>query len=145
MKENKKLNGYDLQKQFLNWACETTEPVRHIHYALIWVIIELNNQLGWIETFGLPTDSTMLKANINGRRHYYRALNELIRWGFITLHERSFNQYTCNRISLNMLDTLSNQQGIQQGSHNKTRRKTYKNKEPIVEKIEINLIPKDAR
>jgi hypothetical protein len=107
----------------------------------------------------------MEKARINGRRHYYKALHELIEWGFITLHEKSRNQYASNRVSLNMLDTLSNKQpdlpgtlsnkqgykqtilpgtlSNTQGSHNKTvktiKEKTIKNhrgnKNIFIEKI----------
>jgi hypothetical protein len=37
---------------------------------------------------------------LNTYRTYKRTLDDLIRWGFIRLVEKSHNQYSCNRITL---------------------------------------------
>lgn len=148
--ENK--NGYKYTKQWYQFVFETKEMVRPIHAALYFWIVELNNQLHWKEVFGLPTQYSMQAINVKGRRHYQKALEDLIKWGFVKLVSKATNQHNSNQISLNLLSTLSNKQGYKQadlpgtkGTHSKTTKTIKKDFEPIVEKIDIKPIPDDAR
>lgn len=143
MKDGKdKINGYALSRQWFDFVFETTEAVRPIHTALYFWIMELNNQLQWKEVFGLPTKHSMRAINVSGYQHYKKALDDLIRWGFIDLIAKSQNQHTCNQIKINLLHTLSTKQGhtlsTKQGHHSKTLIKTYISNTP-------NFLNEDAR
>ena len=113
-------NGYNLSRQWFEFIKNTDEIVRPMHIALYWYITELNNQLQWKEVFGLPTKETMEMIGLRGYRHYKKALDDLIRWGFITLISKSRNQWTSNVIQTNLLHTIGTKQGSKQGRHSKT-------------------------
>jgi hypothetical protein len=108
-KENKK-NGYAYSKQWFEFISETKEMVRPIHTALYFWIVELNNRAQWEDVFGLPTDYSMKSIRIKGRQHYKKALDDLIKWGFVKLISKSPNQHISNQVSLCLPDTLSNKQ-----------------------------------
>jgi len=137
-------NGYTYSKQWFDFVHTTNHIVRPMHAALYFWIVELNNRLKWKTVFGLPTKEAMEMIGLKGYRHYKKALDDLIDWGLITLISKSYNQWTSNQISLNLLHTYGIKQGSKQGPHSKTV-KTIINREPIVEKININPIPEDAR
>lgn len=82
-------NGYRLSKQWFEFIENTAEMIRPIHTSLYFWIVELNNQLQWKEVIGLPTKDSMEHARISGYHHYKKALDDLIRWGFITLVAKS--------------------------------------------------------
>jgi hypothetical protein len=123
-KDSEKKNGYNLSRQWFNWCFEHSEIVRPIHTALYFWIIELNNRLQWKDVFGLPTDYSMQAINIKGRLHYRKALDDLAKWGFIKIIAKSRNQHSSNQISLNLLGTLSTNQGSNQGAKQGTHSKT---------------------
>lgn len=135
-------NGYQLTKAWFDFVFEAKEPTRPIHAALYMWIVELNNRLKWKEVIGLPTEHSMQAIGVKGYQHYKKTLNDLARWGFITIVSKSHNQYTSNQISLNMLSTLSanqgvkqsTKQGVNQGRHNKTV-KTIKTDKTVKKKI----------
>ena len=99
MKDDKK-NGYVLSRRWFDFTAETSEMVSTIHTALYFWIVDLNNRLNWKEVIGLPTDHTMSAIRIKSYRSYKRALDDLIRWGFLKLIEKSTNQHTCNQVAL---------------------------------------------
>jgi len=93
-------NGYALSRQWFNFTAETSEMVSTIHTALYFWIVDLNNRLNWKEVIGLPTDHTMNAIRIKSYRSYKRALDDLCRWGFLTLVTKARNQHTCNEVAL---------------------------------------------
>jgi hypothetical protein len=95
-----KINGYTLSRQWFDFIHETKEMVTPIHTALYFWIIELNNQLQWKTVFGLPTDYSMQAIGTKTYKSYKKALDDLIKWGFINLISKSYNQHTCNQIAL---------------------------------------------
>jgi CRISPR/Cas system-associated protein endoribonuclease Cas2 len=93
-------NGYELAKQWFDFVFETDENITPMHTALYFWIVELNNRLKWCDVFGLPTDYSMRAIGTKTYKSYKKALKDLIRWGFIRLIAKSYNQYTCNQIAL---------------------------------------------
>lgn len=93
-------NGYAFSRQWFEFVFETEENITPIHTALYSWIVELNNKLQWCPVFGLPTDHSMKAIGLKTYRPYINALNDLIRWGFIELRAKSYNQHTSNQIAL---------------------------------------------
>jgi hypothetical protein len=98
--ENKKANGYTYSKQWFEFTFENPDKITPAHTALYLWTVELNNRLGWKEKFGLPTDYSMLAIGIRNRRTYYKALNDLVEWGFVEMLTKSKNQHTASIIAL---------------------------------------------
>lgn len=93
-------NGYALSRQWFEFIHNTKEVITPIHTALYFWICELNNQLQWKNIFGLPTAYSMQAIGTKCYKSYKRALDDLIKWGFIELIQKSQNQYTSNQIAL---------------------------------------------
>jgi hypothetical protein len=98
------MTGYDLSRNWFDWAFEHPEKINPNHSALYFFIIEHCNRLGWRQKFGLPT--TMAKEAIGMRSYntYIKTLNDLIEFGFIELIEKSKNQYSSNIIAISNFD-----------------------------------------
>ena len=94
------MTGYERTRIWFNFCFEHPEKVKPIHHALYLYTVEMNNRFGWKEKFGLPTDSTMEVLGIKHYKTYTKALNDLIDWGFISLIQKSKNQFTANIIAL---------------------------------------------
>lgn len=84
--------GYDLTRQWFDFAFEKFECKAH-HTALYLWIIELNNRLGWKETFGLPMQATMEGLSIGNKTTYSKTLRDIESWGFIKVVQEAKNQY----------------------------------------------------
>jgi len=95
-----KINGYNLTKQWFNFCQSTDQNVKPIHTAIYMYTIYLCNSLRWKPVFQLPTSETMKVLGISNYTTYRVALEEIIRFGFIIMIEKSSNQYTANRICL---------------------------------------------
>lgn len=95
-------NGYTLERQWWNFKLTTLEKVTAKHSEMYWYLIRQNNSFGWVESFGLPTDHTMDALKISYKT-FSNVLNDLVRWGFVTVIERSRNQHYSSRIKLNLL------------------------------------------
>lgn len=93
-------NGYSYHKKWFDFIAETEEMVTPMHTALYLWIVELNNRLQWCPVVGLPTDRTMGMCRIKSYKWYKRTLDDLIKWGFLELKEKSHNQHTCNQVAL---------------------------------------------
>jgi len=104
MIDKKKLTGYELSRQWFDFAFENPDKISGNHCALWFWIIELCNRLGWKEKFGLPTVHSMEALGIKSYNTYKSVLFDLIRWGFIELIEKAKNQYTSNIIALSNFD-----------------------------------------
>jgi len=97
---NKEVNGYIYTKQWFDFASKNPEKIYPNHCALYIAIVELNNQLGWSQNFGLPTSCTMQLIGIRNYKTFKKAFDELVEWGFVRVIEKSKNQYTANIITL---------------------------------------------
>lgn len=120
MKDERKINGYTLSRTWFDFVFETTETVTPIHAALYFWIIDLANRLGWKENFSLPTGYTMEAIGLKSYRSYKNALTDLIRWGFIELKAKAYNQHTATVVALVLKAKAEQKQRQKQSSHNKT-------------------------
>lgn len=102
MEQNKehKINGYDLSRQWFDFAFENPDKINTNHCALWFWIVDLCNRLGWKEKFGLPTVHTMEALGIKSYNTFKATFDDLIQFGFIILIEKSKNQYTTNIIAI---------------------------------------------
>jgi hypothetical protein len=94
------MNGYDLSRNFCNWAFENPDKVKPIHYAIFYFAIEHCNRLGWKDKFGLPSQMVMEAIGVKNWRTYAAGLHELVEFGFIEMIEISKNQYSSNIIAI---------------------------------------------
>ena len=95
-----KLTGYELSRQWFDFSFENPDKVKPIHTAIYFFACEHCNRLGGKDKFGLPSVMTMEAIGVKSHNTYIKAFNELIEWGFITLHQKSTNQYSANIIAL---------------------------------------------
>lgn len=94
------MNGYQLTRHWYNFKFENPDMVRHIHSDMYFYIVDLWNRLGQKQKIGLPTSVTMDALGIGSRSTYYKALKELIEWGFIEEIQASKNQNQSRVISI---------------------------------------------
>jgi len=94
------MNSYELSRNWFDWCFENPEKISPNHTAMYFFIIEHCNRLGWKEKFGLPMEMTKDAIGIKNYRTYSNTLNDLIEWGFITLIQKSKNQYSSNVIAI---------------------------------------------
>lgn len=95
------MNSFELSRNFFNWTFENPERVSPGHIAVYFYAIELCNSLGSKEKFGLPTTMAMEAVGIKKPHTFIKYLNDLVEWGFITMVQKSKNQFTANIISIN--------------------------------------------
>lgn len=94
------MNGYELSRVWFDFCFENPEVIRPNHTALYFFAIEHCNRLGWKEKFGFPTEMAKEAIGIKNYRTYTNTLNDLVDWGFITMIEKSKNQYSANIIAI---------------------------------------------
>lgn len=94
------INGYDLSRNFWNWAFDNPEKISPNHAAVYFFAIEHCNRLGWKEKFGFPSQMAMDAIGIKKHSTYIRYFRDLVKYGFFTLIQESKNQYSSNIISL---------------------------------------------
>lgn len=94
------MTGYELSRTWFDWAFENPDKISPNHGILYFFCIEQCNRLGWKEKFGLPASLAMEAIGIKSYNTYKKTLNELIEWGFITMIQKSENQYKSNIIAL---------------------------------------------
>ena len=95
-----KLTGYELSRQWFDFSFENPDKVKPIHTAIYFFACEHCNRLGGKDKFGLPSVMTMEAIGVKSHNTYIKAFNDLVEWGFITLHQKSTNQYSANIIAL---------------------------------------------
>lgn len=101
MTEDKEVkNGYSLSRQWFEFAFENPDKVNTNHCALWFWMIELNNQLGWKDKFGLPTYHSMEAIGVKNYKTFKKTFNDLISWNFVNLIEKAKNNHTSNVIEL---------------------------------------------
>jgi hypothetical protein len=93
------MNGYNLSRKWFDFAFENQEA-KVQHTAIYLWCVELNNRLGWKESFRLPTSSTMEGLSIGNKNTFLSALKDLESWGFIKIISESKNQNQARIISI---------------------------------------------
>ena len=102
------MNGYELSRNWFNWCFENPEKISPNHTALYFFCIEHCNRLGWKEKFGLPTTMAKEAIGIRSYNTYKNTLDDLVKFGFINMIEKSKNQYSSNIIALSNFDKAHN-------------------------------------
>lgn len=100
--------GYELSRIWFNWCFENPEKITPNHTALYFFCIEHCNRLGWKEKFGLPTTMAKEAIGIRSYNTYIKTLTDLVEFGFITLVEKSKNQYSSNIVALSNFNKAPN-------------------------------------
>lgn len=99
-----KKNGYELSRKWFDFAFENTERVTSSHTALYLFLCEINNRLGWSESFQITAGECMAGMSCKSYNTYKKCLDNLIEFGFVKLIRKSMNQYQCNIIGLSNFD-----------------------------------------
>jgi hypothetical protein len=94
------MTGFELSRNWFDWAFENPEKINPNHAALYFFIVEHCNRLGWKEKFGLPTTMAKDAIGIRSYNTYIKTLNDLVDFGFVLLIEKSKNQYSSNIVAL---------------------------------------------
>lgn len=94
------MNGYELSRKWFDFCFENPEKISPNHSALYFFCIEHCNRLGWKQKFGLPSGMAKEAIGIRSYNTYIKTLNDLISFGFVTMVEKSTNQYSSNIIAL---------------------------------------------
>lgn len=94
-------NNFNLSRKWFDFQSDNPEVSTTNHCALFFYIIDLWNRLGDTNKFGLPTLETMKNTGIKNRKTYFKCFEDLVRWGFIKIIQRSSNQYKSTVISIN--------------------------------------------
>ena len=94
------MNGYDLSRNWFDYAFEHSRTVRPIHTAIYFWCIEKANRAGWVTELQLPTDEACRALGIKDPKSFRAALDELISWGAIRLVQEAKSQNIARYISL---------------------------------------------
>lgn len=94
------MDVYKLSRNWFDYCFDHPDEIKPVHTALYFFCIEHCNRLGWKEKFGLPTTMAKEAIGIHSYNTYITTLNDLIKWGFIILVQKSVNQYSSNIIAL---------------------------------------------
>jgi len=143
------LNGYKLSRSFWNFAFENPDKIKPTHIALFFYAVELCNQFGWKERFGLPASMVLESIGIKSYSVYKACFEDLVGFGFFEVIQYSKNQYTSNIIALKENSKASNKahskalakqlakQLAKHGEYNKTIKPGTK--EPDKVKVKVKL------
>ena len=94
------MTGYELSRQWFDFAFENPEKINPNHTAMYFFAIEHCNRLGWKKKFGFPSTMVMEAMGIKSYKTYKKTLDDLVDWGFFVMVEKSKNQYSSNIIAL---------------------------------------------
>ncbi|MDF3076157.1 MAG: hypothetical protein K0S09_46 [Sphingobacteriaceae bacterium] len=104
MAKTDNITGYDLSRAWFDFAFENQGRVKPNHTALYFFCIEHWNRMGWVKSFGLPTEMAKSAIGISSYNTYINTLTDLIEWGFIIMVQKSQNQYSSNIVALSKND-----------------------------------------
>src|SRR5690606_14163761 len=94
------MNGYDISRNFWNWAFENTELMSPNLAAIYFIGVEHCHRHGGEEKFGIQSQMTMDAVGISKYQTYSKYFNQLVDYGFIKVIQKSKNQYSANIILL---------------------------------------------
>ena len=98
------LNGYQLSRQWFDFAFENQDLINTSHTAMYLWFVELNNKMGWVDKFASPASQTMAAIGLRSYNTYKKIFNELVAMGCVTLVAESKNQHTACIIALSKFD-----------------------------------------
>lgn len=98
------LDIFTLMRNWFNWCFDNPDLINPNHTALYMFCIEHNNRMGWKTKYGLPTTMAMEAIGIKSYNTYKKTFDDLIKFKFIILIEKSQNQYSSNIIALSIFD-----------------------------------------
>jgi hypothetical protein len=98
------MNSYDLSRKWFDFCFENPDKIKPNHTAVYFFAIEHCNRLGWKAKFGFPTTMVMEAIGIKSYNTYINTLTDIVDFGFITMVEKSKNQYSANIIALSNFD-----------------------------------------
>ena len=110
------MNSYELSRKWFDWCFENPEKIKPNHTALYFFAVEHCNRLGWKQKFGMPTTMAMEAIGIKSYNTYINTLNDLVEWGFISMVQRSKNQYSANIVALSNFDKALDKALIKHGT-----------------------------
>jgi hypothetical protein len=93
-------NGYEFTKMWYHFARQNADLIKPVHGILYLMMVELNNMLGWVDKFGIPTYNTMALIGVKDYKTYKKAFNDLEKWNLIKVVARAKNQNTSTIIAL---------------------------------------------
>jgi len=96
------MNSYDLSRMWFDFSFSNPDKIKPIHTAIYFFAIEHCNRLGWKKKFGFPTSMVLEATGIKSYSAYKKHFDEIVEFGFFTVHEYSKNQYSSNVIELSL-------------------------------------------
>lgn len=98
------MNGYELSRNWFDWAFENPDINTPTHTALYLWAVEKWNRMSQKEKFGFPSSEAMEVLSIKSYNTYKKVFNDLVEIGAIKLIQESKNQYSANIIALSNFD-----------------------------------------
>lgn len=102
MKKSYRIDGFEQIKNFYSIVFGGTHALKTYHIALYFLFFNQNNRLNWCEWFRCPLDIAINGSKIGSKVTYYKALNELQRFGLIS-YRKGKNQISAPYIKLTRL------------------------------------------
>lgn len=96
----KNISGYELSRAWFDWCFENPDLIKPTHTALYFFAIEHWNRMGWSPKFGLPTQMAMDAIGVKNWRTYASSFEDLVKWGFFEVIQKSKNQYSATVIAI---------------------------------------------
>jgi hypothetical protein len=94
------MTGYELSRNFWNWAFENPEKNNPTLCALYFYIVEVDNRLGWKEKFTITSRECCEAIGISDYKTYKKNFDKLVEYEFIVILKKSFNQHQANIVAL---------------------------------------------
>ncbi len=98
------MNGYDLHRQWFDFAFANQGLVTPTHTAMYAWFVELNNRMGWVNQFNCPASQTMAAIGVKHHSTYKKTFDDLVEFGFVKGIEEAKNQWTACVIALSNFD-----------------------------------------
>jgi hypothetical protein len=98
---------FEFSRAWFDFCFANPDKIKPVHTAVFMFILEHNNRLAWREAFGLPTMMVCEAVGIRSVNTYRPILDDIEKWGFIKILERSKNQYSSNIVALSNSDVAT--------------------------------------
>lgn len=118
------MDVFKLSRNWFDFCFENPEKISPTHTAMYFFIIEHCNRLGWKEKFGLPMEMTKDAIGIKNYKTFSNTFRDLEEWNFITVIQRSKNQYSSNIIAL-VLDTKANTKALDKAMQKHSQKQVH--------------------
>ena len=100
MKEEEKITGFSLTREWFEWAFDNHTKINPSHSAVYFFHVYLWNSLGGKKEFDSPNGQAMEGCGIRCIKSYTKTFNELVEFGFIRLVQAGSNKYKAKVVSL---------------------------------------------